>query len=270
MGGATPSRAYVVCATPRSGSSVLAGLLDATGVAGRPSEHFETLRETGRPRQPRQYFEGLDAPEVTGLLAPTQPGRPEAPGEFAARLERVLRDGTTPNGVFAATVMWTHLGELLERLAELDGTAGRPAPEALAAVLPRVRYVHMTRRDRFGQAVSLWTALQTQVWREDGERRVRGDAEYTFRAIDHLAAQLEAQDHAWRAWFTANDILPLRVDHEELAADPAQVVLDVLAELGISEPPDPAALRPPMRRRAGARSREWIARYLDERGRRLA
>ena len=48
---------YLVCATQRSGSTLLCELLRATEVAGVPDEYFETLRETGLARQPRQYFE---------------------------------------------------------------------------------------------------------------------------------------------------------------------------------------------------------------------
>ena len=71
----TIERAYLVCATPRSGSTLLCELLKETGVAGRPEEYFETLRSTGYPRQPRQYFEG--APEVQALLPEVDPGTPE-------------------------------------------------------------------------------------------------------------------------------------------------------------------------------------------------
>ena len=36
----TPSVSYLVCATGRSGSNLLCGLLRGTGVAGRPEEYF--------------------------------------------------------------------------------------------------------------------------------------------------------------------------------------------------------------------------------------
>src|SRR4029453_17064892 len=35
-----PCRAYWICFTPRTGSALLCQLLRATGVAGRPEEHF--------------------------------------------------------------------------------------------------------------------------------------------------------------------------------------------------------------------------------------
>jgi LPS sulfotransferase NodH len=59
-----PRRSYLVCATPRSGSTLLCETLEQTGIAGRPREYFEALKETGVPRRPREYFWGLRRPEV--------------------------------------------------------------------------------------------------------------------------------------------------------------------------------------------------------------
>jgi LPS sulfotransferase NodH len=119
----TIERAYLVCATPRSGSTLLCELLKGTGVAGRPAEYFETLRSTGFPRQPRQYFQGV--PEVQTLLPEVDPGTPER--QFA--WDAVLRAGTTPNGVFGAKVMWSHLEDLWPRLG------GRALEDVLPPVL---------------------------------------------------------------------------------------------------------------------------------------
>src|SRR5690349_19289466 len=52
-----PARSYLVCATPRSGSTLLCRALSQTGVAGRPEEYFEARRKTGRPPEPRDYFD---------------------------------------------------------------------------------------------------------------------------------------------------------------------------------------------------------------------
>jgi Stf0 sulphotransferase len=59
-----PVMSYLICATPRSGSTLLCDALGRTGIAGRPAEHFEVLLETGRPRQPRDYFQRSNDPAV--------------------------------------------------------------------------------------------------------------------------------------------------------------------------------------------------------------
>src|SRR4051812_14956062 len=73
---------YLVCATQRSGSTLLCELLKGTDVAGVPDEYFEALRSTGLARQPREYFETPEVADIAERLAPLDPGRPEQPGEF--------------------------------------------------------------------------------------------------------------------------------------------------------------------------------------------
>jgi trehalose 2-sulfotransferase len=239
----TIERAYLVCATPRSGSTLLCELLKGTGAAGCPAEYFETLRSTQYPRQPRQYFEGV--PEVQALLPEVDPGTPETAFDW----DGVLRAGTTPNGVFGAKIMWGHLEDLWPRLGA----------RRLEDVLPRLRYVRVARADKVAQAVSLWIAIQTQRWRDDGEDEAPHDPVYSFAAIRHLVAQLTDHERAWDEWLAGRD--PISVPYERLAAAPAETVGALLAELGIDgRVPEVAR----MRRQAGERSREWIERYGQE------
>src|SRR5690349_14691892 len=111
---------YLVCATQRSGSTLLCELLKGTDVAGVPDEYFEALRSTGLPRQPRQYFEGVTA-DLVDRLAPLDPARPEEPGEFPGWFAYVLGRGTTVNGVFGAKMMWNYFDDFRTRVAELPG-----------------------------------------------------------------------------------------------------------------------------------------------------
>jgi LPS sulfotransferase NodH len=63
-------QAYLVCATPRSGSSMLCEILRETGLAGHPLEHSEILRHSSLPRQPHEYFGDLDLDGADELLPP--------------------------------------------------------------------------------------------------------------------------------------------------------------------------------------------------------
>jgi len=63
-----PERSYLVCATPRSGSTLVCKALRETGVAGKPEEYFEALRSTGRPRRPDEYFAGVDDQSIRDQL----------------------------------------------------------------------------------------------------------------------------------------------------------------------------------------------------------
>jgi LPS sulfotransferase NodH len=262
---AHPLLAYLVCATPRSGSTLLCELLTSTGVAGRPAEYFEELRATSLPRQAREYFSGFDDP-VVDHLPKLISGTPERPEDFEARFDRVLREGTTPNGVFAAKLMWGYLPDFAARIKRLPGHERRGTAEAIAALLPGVRYVRVVRRDKVAQAVSLWRAVQTQRWREDLEGVVAADeAIYHEGAVGHLVEQLTAQEQAWQQWFRAASIEPVVVVYEELAADPVGVVTRVLDELGLHADGEVQVPEPPMRRQSDERSGDWIRRFNEAR-----
>jgi len=226
----------IVCATQRSGSTLLCELLKATGVAGVPNEFFQHFKDTGLADQPRQYLAGLDDP-IVDTLPPLDPGTPETSFNF----EAVRRAGTTPNGVFAAKIMWSHTEDLWRRL---DG-------RTLEDVFGPLRYVQVIRRDKVAQAVSLWTAIQTQAWR-DGDP-VHGEPVYSRAAIEYLIDWLQAGEDGWTQWLQGRD--PDVVVYEDFARDPAPVI-EVFTGV--------AAIAPPMKRQSGARSADWASRFLAE------
>src|SRR5262245_7873330 len=85
---------YLICATPRSGSNFLCEVLRGTAIAGRPDDYF------WNPPYWWQRWGTADFPSYFG---------------------RLLREGTTTNGVFGSKMMWDYLGDLLPRLAALFG-----------------------------------------------------------------------------------------------------------------------------------------------------
>jgi LPS sulfotransferase NodH len=257
-----PTSAYLVVATPRSGSTLLCETLRATGVAGLPLEHFEVFRHSTQPRQPREYFAGVEDPELLGLLSALDPPRPD-PEPSAAWWARILAAGTTPNGVWGGKLMWGHVDDLLARTGELDAVPPSADLDAtLTALLGEdLRLVFVTRPDKVAQAVSLWRAVQTQTWRA-GRGTPADQARYSFAGIDHLVAQLEDHDAAWRAWFAATGRTPHEVSYDALAADPPGVVGDVLRFLDLPAGDVPA---PATERQGDARSTAWADRYRAER-----
>jgi LPS sulfotransferase NodH len=259
-----PHLAYLVCATPRSGSTLLCEMLRATGVAGNPREHFELLRHSGLPRQPREYFADVVDASVLELLAPLEPGRPDDTPPAAWRA-RIVRAGQTPNGVWGGKLMRGHVADVLARARELDGLVHADLLTALRVLLGDVRFVFVTRADKVSQAVSLWRAVQTRRWRADAGAPARPhDAVFHFAAIDHLVAQLEADEAAWRAWFDAMPAgpgRPLELSYEAIATDPHAAVKQVLGFCGFS---GVTIGDPPLRHQHDAQSRRWVEHYLAE------
>jgi trehalose 2-sulfotransferase len=269
----TPLISYLVCATPRSGSTLLCQLLGQAGVAGRPEEYFEALRHSGLPRRPHEYFDpGRHANIIERLAFREMPDgvrREPSPlwraETYDRYLEWALEQGTTPNGVFGAKLMWGYLGDFAELLRGIEGMAGLPLPDLLARVFPGLRYVQVTRRDKVRQAVSLWKAVQTQAWRDDRDDSARPAPKpvFSFRAINYLVRLLTAHDASWDAYFLGLGQEPLKVTYEELAEDAEPVVRRVLAHLGIEVPAGFAVQAPRLKVQADALSEDWVRRVND-------
>lgn len=83
----TPS-SYLICGTPRTGSTLLCSLLTSTGVAGRPESYF---REPDLNRWAREFGVRI---------------APDGTFGYKAFVDGAVRAGSTPNGVFAGRIMW--------------------------------------------------------------------------------------------------------------------------------------------------------------------
>jgi trehalose 2-sulfotransferase len=276
---AGPRRCYLVCATPRSGSTLLCRALERTGVAGRPREYFEALKETGVPRRPREYFWGLRSPEVFRLLpaeSELDRGSEQAPtwnrDDYARHLEASLRAGTTSNGIFGAKLMWSYFGDFMELMRGIPRFGGMGDGSLLNAAFPGLRYVFVSRSDKVRQAVSLWRALQTWVWRDERARPQDAPALdqrslYSFDAIDHLLDQLRRHEDAWRGFFFRIGQRPLSLVYEDIAGDLPGSVARVLDELGVERQPSDEPGQP-LSRQSDELSESWVQSYLEDVSRR--
>ncbi len=136
---------YLICATPRSGSTLLCGLLESSGVAGHPASYFNRA--------------GLVDYADDWRIARPRDGRIDD-----AYVRAALAAGKTSNGVFGGRIMAATLPELIGDLAAADPGPAVTDVELLSAQLGRLRFVHLRRRDVVAQAVSWAKALQTHFW----------------------------------------------------------------------------------------------------------
>src|SRR5207302_7182033 len=137
------------------------------------------------------------------------------------------------------------------------------------AAFPGLHYVFVSRSDKVRQAVSMWRALQTWVWRRDegapgGEPLPERQAVYSFDAIDHLLDQLRRQEDAWRGFFFRIGQQPLTLYYEDIAGDLDGTVDRVLAELGVSSPAGPRDHSGSPGRQSDELSESWVQSYLEE------
>jgi LPS sulfotransferase NodH len=289
-GGAVPEVSYLICATPRSGSTLLCDALEGTGIAGHPAEHFEVLLETGQPRQPRDYFQRSNDPEVWALLDDPEfrdilgeyggrysehPARRDPtwrPPDFEALLEEALREGTTENGVLGTKIMWAYFRDFVRLARRTRGLEDVRPCDVPGAVLPNLRlFVWIRRRDTARQAVSLWKALQTQQWRRDsdedlGEQGLR----FSFAAVNHLKLRIDEHNAAWQGFCDGCREEPLKVVYEDLVEDYEGTVLRLLDGIGIPIPENFAVEEPRMKRQADELSEEWVRLYDERAAARIA
>jgi trehalose 2-sulfotransferase len=259
---------YLVCATQRSGSTLLCERLIQTGCAGVPQEYFEDLLDTGLPRAPRAYFHGFEHRDWPARLSPSgQPGahggeRPHRGPAYAEHLAWAFAQGTTPNGVFGAKMMWSYLGDFLAYARHVPGLQ----PNLWDVFGDRLQFVWVRRRDRVRQAVSMWRAAQTARWRRaaDDEGRAR-TLRYEEEAIGHLYDMFGAHDFAWGRWFAEKGAQPLELFYEDFAADQEPAVRAVFDLIGVDAP-----LRletpPSLRKQSDHLSEEFIERFTADRG----
>jgi LPS sulfotransferase NodH len=285
-----PRRTYVVAATPRSGSTLLCETLRASAVAGRPEEPFQRLAATGLPHQPRDYFRDVGDAELLALLPPREIHRAIDADDAAERIDRAIAEGTTANGVFGTKLMWGYFGDFLAGARLALGEPGLDDPTTISRALAGggdVAYVQVRRADKLGQAISLWRAIQTQRWRDEGEAAgassaiaaadatARGAAApgspaepvYHRGAIAHLRDLLASGEASWDAWFAQHGITPVRVVvYEDLVPALEPTVRALLGELGIEDEPAAGFATPRMRRQANGTSGAWRERFLAEEG----
>ncbi len=236
--------AYLICATPRTGSSLLCGLLDSTGIAGHPESYF---REPDEQEWAARW----------GIAGPSD-GR----FGYAGYLQAAITAGSTGNGVFAARIMWGTLEEIAGKLALVYPDLAGSDLALLNRAFGRTRFVYLFRSDVVAQAVSLLRAEQTNVWFETGQTRQEPEQEPCFDLdqIHERIQLIEEHNTAWRQWFTSAGIQPHPVQYENLAATPISIARGVLSFLGL-ELPAGHEITVQHRRLADDLNAQWIDRY---------
>lgn len=279
----TPAQSYLICSTPRSGSTLVCQALAQSGVAGRPDEYFEALRHSGRPRRPEEYFTGVADPSILAHL--TERGAADDPPPksplwsrtaYDRYLEWVFAAGTTDNGVFGAKIMWGYLGDFSSLLRNVPAYRELPLAELLPAVFPELRFVRVVRANKVRQAVSLWKAVQTVTWSEAKTetpqepsppyksflKQNRPGLRFHYRAIEHLLQRILVEEAYWDAFFEHSRIKPILVLYENFASDYTTSTLRLLERLGLQAPAQ-ARLDPPLKRQSDAINDDWVRRYSD-------
>lgn len=212
-------------------------------ICGEPragSNHLcQVLASTGRLGNPRDWF------NTGGIRAK---GWPDYPAQPARQTEMALTRGATANGIYGLKMF----------SVRFDGLAGFD----WVGALPGLHFIHLERGDLLAQAVSDARATATGKYRSTGEE-ARPPA-YDRRAISRSLEARALGQARWRAWFARNDVRPLHLVYEEVAADPQAAAEAVARLVGLAEPVRIEPGRFALSVQRDGLSEEWRARFLEE------
>lgn len=252
----------IVAASERTGSNLLLHTLRAAGYGAGEEFWTERLLWAGRVRW------GSPAPTWRGIAGQARRAvrhedrwwlhRRFTDEEFLRYHRLVEEHRSSPNGVFVIK-LFRHDVEAIERrngLRPIDVVSGRQ------------HWVHLTRADRVGQAISYFRAVRTARWIDfDGsgssfDPEVAGPAE--LAQIRDLVRRFEQDDVWWERQFERDGVTPVRIEYDELSVSLADTLNTVLAGVGGRVPPDVPAVTKIQRDEANDVLRErLLARYPE-------
>jgi LPS sulfotransferase NodH len=232
-GSPDPHVSFIVCATPRSGSSLLCELLAGTELAGAPSEVFD--------RNQMQEFRRVWDVDT-----------------FDQYLDALMTKKTSPNGVFGIKA---HYHQLVEAFGDVESVVVRP--EDLGDRFPDLRLVYIKRLDHVRQAVSFARATQTEQWTTAHDASPEPPT-FDPDQIGSLLGWIKREEVAWERFF-AESAAPLhRVVYEDFVDALDETVTAVMRFLGIELPAGFTVPAPTIGRQADALNDDWVARYAAE------
>ena len=234
----------IICATPRSGSTLLCDLLAGTGQAGAPNSFY---RRQSIPNWVRRW--ALD---------------PDAPDFDRTYLTVARQMGTAGTGMFGMRQMWDHKVEMDKRLANLFPDLSEM--DRLREAFGTIRFLYLRREDAVAQAVSRAKAEQSGLWHQhaDGTTReqvgARREPTFDRAQIAAFVAEAEADNQRWEGWFTVNNISPLCLTYETLAADPQATLDRITEDIGLA----PTVATVKSRKLSDTVSKDWIRQYHSD------
>jgi LPS sulfotransferase NodH len=165
-------QSYVLCTSPRSGSTLLCKMLTETGVAGHPKSYFHK-------------------PELGEWASYLGVSRSAGMGELEylrLLIDTAIEQGTANTGIFGLRLQRHSFDFFFRQLRTL--CQDEPTDKArFEAVFGRTLFVHLTRPDKLSQAVSYVKAQQSGLWHRaaDGSELERlsppADPVFDFEAL---------------------------------------------------------------------------------------
>lgn len=245
-------QSYIICTSPRSGSTLLCKMLSATALAGNPDSHFHkpSLAEW---LDSYHLSRGSYSNEVEAIRA-----------VFEAALER----GSGSSSVFGLR-MQQHSFDFFLRQLQLLYPAQASDRNRIQQAFGTTLYIRLLRSSKLDQAISLVKATQTGLWHKapDGTELERlsepQEPDYDAAAIAQSLSELTEMDSRWQSWFAQQCLHPYFIDYDNLANDPTGVLADLLDHLGL-DAQTAYQISLPVAKLADSVSKDWAQKFLAE------
>ena len=235
----TPTISYFICATPRSGSTLLCEALRNTGLAGNPDEYFGPMH----------------------IARWNEKWKTDTGHEY---LQRVLEHGTGINRVWGAKVMRLYWQNFLSLLKSVNESGSKTETARLENFFPKPKYIFITRRNKVRQAVSWLKFLQGSAWFwEKEEPQKLENLEFKPEVIDGFLQETAIHESAWLEFFESTGTRPYIVVYEDLVETYEETAKGILDYLGIEYPNGMRFAERRLKKQADALSDEWVQRYLN-------
>ncbi len=206
-------RTYIICATQRSGSTLLCSLLSNTNLAGKPKEFLIDLLES---------IEGN--PSI----------------DLVSTIQAELTKRASDNGVSGVKLMQNHFDILLRELRRLYPDPSLSEIDLIGKVFPNVSFIFMTREDKLRQAVSLSRAEYTDAWEKHRTGKAQRPSWLTQVTPFYLKAALQRvqnREQYWHDFFARHPQNVFQISYETLVKNQAGSLLKCLDYLDLEAQP---------------------------------
>lgn len=207
-----PTRTIVLCATPRTGSTLACDVLAGTERLGYPKEPFAEVAVPG-------------CAEAWGV--------PDLDADPERYLQAALRNGTTPNGIAAVKVMWRDV-------ARLARSADRHGNDVLDCFIDPVALL-VTRRDKLAAAVSQHRAERTGEWSSTDPAGRPDPGQVDLDRITELHDAQHDGAERWRALVAGAAVPTAEVVYEDVVDDPGRYAVVAARLVGVDLAGGPTA-----------------------------
>jgi LPS sulfotransferase NodH len=217
---------YIICSTPRSGSTLLARGLWLTNIAGRPHEYFH---QKWHMRELRDRWNIFSLEEYINIL----------------KIKR-----KSENGVFGFNAHYFQLEKIID---DID----------FGSIFPNLKYIYISRNDKIRQGISLYRGFLTKSWAYCEPETVVPVFDYD--EIRKSVNLIKTEEKNWNNFFITQKIKPYRVSYETFINNYKGTILDILKYLDISIPDDLHIGKPPLKKQSDELNEKWLEEYLIKR-----